>query len=218
MVELDVPRELVVVRVGDEKPVKVPLTAFEMPEEGSRPSVIEDEAWEDAKGSASSVLGSPLSFETAKFTGSDTLAVAGQIHRNKPSQSSKGALGSSANTHRKPRQRRRKQGDDDQQKASESARKQRRRRSTKISGGEATTEKVQRSDQKKDAKLTTKSKAKGKSGSANKDLRPGHRSSALSQEASQAKEGQKPRRRRRRRSKGQGQASQGGTDAAKGGS
>lgn len=212
VVELDVPRELVVVRVGDEKPVKVPLAAFEPGEDGARPHEIGEQAWEDAKGSGAAILGLPTNFETAKFTGTDTLAQAGQIHRTKADCESKGALGSSANTHRKPRQRRRKQGEDKQPTKTESARKPRRRRSTKISGGEATTEKVQQPQQKKGSKP---SKAKN---AGSKEVRPGQRSSSLAREDAQAQGDRKPRHRRRRRGRGQGQSEQSASGAAKGGS
>lgn len=49
VVDLDVPRETVSLKVEGEKPVKVPLADFEPPEEGSaRPKVVGEEAWEVA--------------------------------------------------------------------------------------------------------------------------------------------------------------------------
>ena len=53
VVDLDVPREVVSVRLEGEKPVRVPLSAFDAPEEGSRPNTIGQEAWDEANATSS---------------------------------------------------------------------------------------------------------------------------------------------------------------------
>lgn len=48
VVDLDVPREVVSLRVEGEKPVRVPLADFEPAEEGARPKCVGCDAWERA--------------------------------------------------------------------------------------------------------------------------------------------------------------------------
>ena len=48
VVDLDVPREVVSLRIEGEKPVRVPLADFDAPEEGARPKCVGCEAWERA--------------------------------------------------------------------------------------------------------------------------------------------------------------------------
>ena len=48
VVELDVPREVVSLKLEDGKPVKVPLSDFEPPAEGARPKVVGRDAWDRA--------------------------------------------------------------------------------------------------------------------------------------------------------------------------
>ena len=48
VVDLDVPREVVSLRIEGEKPVRVPLSDFDAPEEGARPKCVGCEAWERA--------------------------------------------------------------------------------------------------------------------------------------------------------------------------
>lgn len=226
VVELDVPRETVVVRVGDEKPVRVPLEAFEPPEEGKRPNVVEQEAWEDAKGAAEALFGAPGSFETSKFTGTDTLAVAGQLHRAKPdSGKSKGALGSSASSHRKPRKRGGRSGSSSDRAASQAdaTRKPRRRRSTKISGGEAQpAQSGNGQGQKRQQQKKRQKQSQQKQGAKVQDqqaVRPGHKSSSLSHgEAAAEKQDAPKKRRRSRRRRRSGNGGEGaGNNVAQGG-
>ena len=226
VVELDVPREMVVVRVGDEKPVRVPLAGFEPAEEGKRPNVVSEEAWEDAKGAVDALFGAAASFETSKFTGNDTLAVAGQLHRANPdSGKSKGALGSSASSHRKPRKRggRGGSGGGSQQQASsktDATRKPRRRRSTKISGGEAQPAQdagSKRQQPKRRPKQDQNRQKQGGKGAEQQKqgLRPGHKSSSLAHaEGAPEKQGAPKKRRRRRRKSGSGGEGGGQASAA----
>ena len=66
VVDLDVPREIVSLKIMGEKPVKVPLADFDPPEEGSnRPNRVGEEAWQDA------TTADPIGFagESALFGG-----------------------------------------------------------------------------------------------------------------------------------------------------
>lgn len=83
VVDFDVPRELVSVKVGEEKALKVPLADFEATAEGTRPHSIGEEAWTQAQESISwgkimpSVSTSTM--ETSKLTAEDTLAEPGSV-------------------------------------------------------------------------------------------------------------------------------------------
>ena len=113
VVELDVPREVVSVRLEGEKPVRVPLSAFDAPEEGARPNTIGKEAWDEANAPDEPEFASNALFSTDQFTGKDKLAEAGSVRRTGSSKRSrKGGSGE------QPR---------------EELRRARRRRSTKIS-------------------------------------------------------------------------------------
>ena len=137
VVELDVPREVVALKVGDEKPVKVPLADFDAPaEEGARPVSVGEAAWEAA--TAESVPGyssEALTFLTSQFTGADKLAEKGSVRRNAGSRGKRGAgAGEDGASSRRGRRSRA-----DSQKDIEPAAETRkpRRRSTKIAAGEA---------------------------------------------------------------------------------
>ena len=81
VVDLDVPREVVSVRLEGEKPVRVPLSAFDAPEEGSRPNTIGQEAWDEANAPDEPEFMSNALFSTDQFTGRDKLAEAGSVRR-----------------------------------------------------------------------------------------------------------------------------------------
>ncbi len=94
VVDLDVPREIVSIKVGDEKPVKVPLADMEPPEEGSRPNAVGDEAWERASAPAVAPLDGALGLFTSELSGEDKLAEPGKVRHvrsedaeSKPSRS-----------------------------------------------------------------------------------------------------------------------------------
>jgi len=143
VVDLDVPREVISIKVGDEKPVKVPLADMDAPEEGARPTAVSDEAWEQAKTPATmSVIGSSNLF-ASQLSGEDKLAEPGKVNRVHGEEPQKST-----------RSRRRRRGSGrsgDEAPASSSAaaqgstqpRKQR-RRSTKVSADGTTIEATQR--------------------------------------------------------------------------
>lgn len=125
VVDLDVPREIVSLKVEGEKPVKVPLADFEPPDEGSnRPNRVGQDAWEEATTQAViGVAGESSIFATSQLTGSDKLADPKAVRRTgsggkgsskgrggagKGSGSGAGTGGSagSGNESRKPRRRR----------------------------------------------------------------------------------------------------------------
>ena len=76
VVDLDVPREIVSLKVEGEKPVRVPLADFEPPDEGSnRPNRVGQDAWDEATTQAvTGVAGESSIFATSQLTGSDKLA------------------------------------------------------------------------------------------------------------------------------------------------
>jgi len=130
--DLDVPREIVSIKVGDEKPVKVPLADMDEPAEGTRPNTVGDEAWERANEPVSTLGIDAGSLFTTQLTGNDKLAEPGSMRRVHTSSESKGKQSSSS----KSRSRRRSgQGDQGSQAKPEQApaRKARRRRSTTVS-------------------------------------------------------------------------------------
>ncbi len=87
VVDLDVPREVVSVRLEGEKPVRVPLSKFDPPAEGARPNTIGKEAWEEATAPVEPEFSSTSLFTTDQFTGTDKLAEAGRVRRTGSSSS-----------------------------------------------------------------------------------------------------------------------------------
>ena len=139
VVDLDVPREIVSLKIMGEKPVKVPLADFDPPEEGSnRPNRVGEEAWQDA--TTADPIGSPLEStlfgNTAQLTGQDKLADPGSVRRTGRggqkaskgggSNGGRGGNGNGGGQKNGGRQQADAQGS--------SARKPRRRRSTKVGG------------------------------------------------------------------------------------
>lgn len=154
VVELDVPREIVSVKVGEEKPVKIPLEDFDQPEEGARPTAISSDAWEFALAQAvNGYRQDPVTFLTSQFTGADKLAERGAVRHTPASQKSKRTESEKASSSR-GRAAKNSRGSRSLERESASVtdetRKPRRRRSTKLNAGEAsegtTMEKVQLKD------------------------------------------------------------------------
>ena len=128
VVDLDVPREIVSIKVGDEKPVKVPLADFEPAEEGARPNEVGSDAWEAANEPAVFVRDSGYSLFTDQLTGEDKLAEPGKVRHvhsendEKPSRSRSRRRSSSRSS----------ESAHAAKEAQQPARKQRRRRSTTV--------------------------------------------------------------------------------------
>ena len=142
VVDLDVPREIVSLKVGDEKPVRVPLSSFDAPVEGGRPTSVSADAWDEAcLETTDGASGEAATFLTSQFTGSDKLAEAGAVHRTSAGKSRRGepSQGQPTKT-RSGRGKGRGSSSKSAQGGSSAAseqRKPRRRRSTKIASGEA---------------------------------------------------------------------------------
>lgn len=161
VIDLDVPREIVSLKIMGEKPVKVPLADFDPPEEGSnRPNRVGEEAWQDAttQDPVGNGFESALFGNTSQLTGQDKLADPGTVRRTgrggqKQSRggSNGGGKGNGAA----------KNGGGKQAEAqAPSSRKPRRRRSTKVGGEGAaveTTSEVQKRKQKQQGGSASKS-------------------------------------------------------------
>lgn len=217
VVDLDVPREIVSIKVGDEKPVKVPLADMEPPEEGARPNTVGEEAWEQATMPPSTVLDGAFNLFTNELSGEDKLAEPGKVRHvhekdaeEKPSRS---------------RRRRRGSGSSESAEAESKTaqRKSRRRRSTtvKSDGSTQTEAQSQGKDENKDGgqrpKSSRRRRSRSSSGKQQSQAKPasedrvqgskvGRNSSALRANRSDA-EGAEPQKqggtggkRRRRRS------------------
>ena len=105
VVDMDVPREVISVKVGEEKPVKVPLADFEPVEEGKRPNVVGEDAWARANEPATFEIDSAFGLFTNQLTGEDQLAKPGSVTRTdadadteKPQKSRSRRRGGSAAT------------------------------------------------------------------------------------------------------------------------
>lgn len=159
VVDLDVPREVVSVRLEGEKPVRVPLSAFDAPEEGSRPNTIGQEAWDEANAPDEPEFMSNALFSTDQFTGRDKLAEAGSVRRTGSSKRSrKGGSG---------------------ERPAEEPHRARRRRSTKVSAESDHASKQDSQEKKQDKQSSRSSSSKRK---------PRRRSDQKAGEAKQGKQ------------------------------
>ena len=79
VVDLDVPREIVSLRVGEEKPVRVPLADLEKKNGSNTPNFCSKKAWEDAKLQNEFPLMQSATYATSLFTENDKLASAGSV-------------------------------------------------------------------------------------------------------------------------------------------
>ena len=154
VVDLDVPREVVSVKVGDEKPVRVPLADFEPADEGARPNVIGEEAWAAANEPQTFAIEASYSLFTDTLAGEDVLAEPGRVRHVHPEDEQKGSRSRSRRSRgeKKPAS-----GESQPQ-----ARKQRRRRSTTVSvDGESQTR--QQGDARKPAQEEAAKRSDGSS-------------------------------------------------------
>lgn len=156
VVDHDVPREIISLKVEGEKPVKVPLADFDpAPEGANRPNAVGEEAWEEATSEHGGGLGEALIFSTSQFTGSDKLAEGAKVRHTgnggsrRGSSSSRGRSEGSAPG--RSRGKRSGRGDNAAPAAAPAPRK--RRRSTKLAAAEDghALERVSTSREEKDA-------------------------------------------------------------------
>ena len=175
VVDMNVPREIISIKVGDEKPVKVPLADMDAPEEGARPSSVGEEAWQRANEPMISATESALNLFTSELTGSDKLAEPGKVRHVHPEESE-----------RKPsKSRSRRRGSSKKQasanapieaEAAEPTRKPRRRRSTTVAsdgsthvnapekGGAKQPKHASESEEPRKSSSRRRSRGRGKSG------------------------------------------------------
>jgi hypothetical protein len=233
VVDLDVPREIVSIKVGDEKPVKIPLADMEAPEEGARPNAVGEEAWERANEPAALPSTSALNLFSTQLDGKDQLAKPGTVRhvhgedgQKKPGRSRSRRRGSSGSGQSGQQQK------DKQSQQSQQPRKQRRRRSTTVtSDGVAKVEvqpqqhaaaegdERQKSSQGRRRRNRSSARQQGQGNAQQKDTQRktsqvGRNSSALRAsrqeaqlqkgDAQQAKQSGAPRRRRRSHKANQG--------------
>ena len=220
--EIDVPKETVSLKIEDEKSVKVPVSMIEDLSEDRKSGRISDASWESLMEDVqSAIIERGGMFDLPKFTTEDKLGKARAVHHEKPSRSS--SKGSDASK------------SDDSSKGSRRKPRGSKRRSVKIAlGGNSEEPKETRQQSKKSDKKTDKKPAKkgprhsnsSKSGNGEKaKLRPGHRSSGLSQgtqqgdasankpNADEKKQGNNRRRRHRRSHKGNSSTNNGNQDS-----
>ncbi|MFR6287755.1 MAG: stage 0 sporulation family protein [Adlercreutzia equolifaciens subsp. celatus] len=96
VVDHDVPREIVSLKVEGEKPVKVPLSDFDpAPEGATRPNAVGEEAWEEATSDRGLIGGEALIFSTSQFTGADKLAEGAKVRHTGGSRKGSGEAGRS---------------------------------------------------------------------------------------------------------------------------
>ncbi len=229
VVEYDVPRDTVSVRVGDDKPVKVPASAIRELSEDRKKAAVSDEAWEQAVEDAQvSMFGGAELFAIPSFTGEDKLGSAKAVHheqskKEKPSRSQRrgggrrgGGKGSGSGS------------GEGKGKGESQAKRAPRRRSTTIKAADGTKTTVegegkaaqrragaeQKAPSKKQGRGGRKTSGKGGSQKQSQGgARPGQKSSGLSRDAGaggkqgqqgEAKQASGNRRRRRRRGSGKG--------------
>lgn len=179
---LDVPREDVVVRIDDNSMVKVPIEAFEPVAEGKRPTVVSDEGWAEATAPKDFMLETTSDiFSTAHLTGSQQLAKKGVQHSGHGAADPLAQAGSGSGSRSKG------SGSNKGNKSSSEGKKRgTRRRSTKLVEGK--TEQVVSSDGQQQDKRRSKNQKPSKKNvgkqTTNSAVRPGQKSSGLSQATS----------------------------------
>ena len=227
--DLDVPREMVTVKMEDDdkKKVTFPLSAMDEPEEGARPSSIGEvfEEYANPDPFADSLrLGS---IDTSGFTREDKLADAKAVHN--PSRKQKSAQDEEASGERKPSRRRRRRGGSGSQGKSGSAASgegkskaakpagEGKDAQRKSAGSEASGERKPSRRRRRRSSSASSSGAAGQSqaGAQQKATRPGQKSSSLagSSQASSSSDTHRKARKRSHRSGG-GQAGDAGKGAS----
>ncbi|MDE8703434.1 regulatory iron-sulfur-containing complex subunit RicT [Adlercreutzia equolifaciens] len=137
VVDHDVPREIISLKVEGEKPVKVPLADFDPPKEGNRPTVVGEEAWEEATTEHSPMQSEALIFTTSQFTGSDKLAEGPKVrHTGGGGRSKKSDEGSRRSSSSSSSRSRRSGRGGNAEAPAPTQPPRRRRRSTKLAQGE----------------------------------------------------------------------------------
>ncbi len=130
---LDALLETVTLRTDREKPIKVPISCFETPEEGARPNTVIPECWDDVMREEELEISTGSSiFSTSQFTGTDKLGSGLVIHNETSSSRASDPLAGSVSKRHQHSEFAQESSIDE----SEGTRRSR-RRSTKIKGGKA---------------------------------------------------------------------------------
>lgn len=244
VVEYDVPRDTIAIRVEDDKPVKVPASAIEDLSEDRKSAVVSDEAWEKAVEDAQvSIFGGADLISIPSFTGEDKLGSATAVHheqskKDRPARSQRrsgsrrsgsggsggsgrGSGGSGGETQVKRQPRRR----------STTIKAEDGSKTTVTGDGKTSKSGGQQKDAQKKQGGTRRSRSGGKKSSQNNSsqkktqaVRPGQKSSGLAHDDSatnsrkgEGKQGSNANhRRRRRRSSGKGGQGQGSSQNQQG--
>lgn len=220
VVDLDVPREVVSLRIEGEKPVRVPLSDFDAPEEGARPKCVGCEAWERALSEQpGDAFGVAAAMATPQLSGKDKLADRASVRHVPGGKKADGAA--EAKPGRSSRRGRGKGEHAEQQKAAaaQPARKPRRRRSTKVSGGAAQGGENQapRADSAQSANAAPAGKQPKEGQAKRRGMQPSKRRSQGGKDAKQqsGQGGKQPGSSQQAGKRGQGP--KGGSDAQRGG-
>ena len=208
--DLDVPREIVSLRTEDGQTVKVPLAAFEPPEEGSRPREVGQQAWDEATAPAALSPSAAALLSTQSLSGTDKLAKPGSVRmtggKAKGGSGSSGKDGKSSakggSSSRKPRRRSKVQGGSE---APSQAAQERKKDASAAKGGQSGRGKAGKGGKQQagqGGKLRKRRTAQEPRGdqqakAAQGTARPGRKSSALRQRKQEAPQ-QDGRERRRR--------------------
>lgn len=233
VVELNVPRELVSLKTEEGQVVKVPLSGFDHPKEGARPTSVGDEAWEEATAPVDTVSASTLFSSVARFSGKDKLAEPGAVRHTgggsspKKHSSSKGTQQKASGETRKPR-RRSKVSTGSVDSAPSPQQRAKKRGQVQVQGGKQTQQKQSgqgkkgrnqgqaqaqkpKQRQRRRSSDAQPSQQKGAQDKQQKQssVRPGRKSSALRHDAPQGKtaEGKAPRANEHRSGEGSGRRS-----------
>lgn len=215
--EIDVPQEAVTIRVDDEKPVKVPVSMIDDLSEDRKSARVSDSNWDELMEEAQSAIFERGGiFDLPKFTTDDKLGSAKAVHHEKAVSKSRSVMT-------------RNEFGEDASKTSKRKPRGAKRRSVKIAIGASDSDaesssrpktddsKSQHSRSAKsghgrksgDSSNNRSSRSKGQSDNQAPKLRPGHKSSSLSQSTNEAKSengerksgNRKPRRRHSHKSK-----------------
>ncbi len=175
VVDHDVPREIVSLKVEGEKPVKVPLADFDPAPEGTaRPNTVGEEAWERATTDHGTAGGESLIFSTSQFTGSDKLAEGAKVrHTGAARKAGEGRRAGKGGSSERSRSRR--GGGRGELAAPAPAAPRKRRRSTKLAAGDDG-HGLERVSTSRDEAAPADKGAAGKEGAAAKPRRSRQRS------------------------------------------
>lgn len=193
--EIDIPKEAVTIRIEDEKPVKVPVSMVEDLSEDRKSARVNDSNWERLMEEAqSAIFERGGMFDLPKFTTEDKLGSAKAVHHEKAASSSSDSRSrdrfnedASKQSNRKPRGSKRRsvkialggsgsESDSDTEQKSDSPKSQHSRSS-----------KDERNKRSNNNSNNRTNRSKGQADNHSSKLRPGHKSSSLSQGTNVAK-------------------------------